>query len=105
MTFEEYQQEAFKFMLPTSKNNVYLFTGLGGEVGEVLSLFAKGVRDGTDGEAYGVSLTKELGDVLWFVSNIALLNNISLEDVAAYNIKKLQDRQNRGVIGGSGNDR
>jgi NTP pyrophosphatase (non-canonical NTP hydrolase) len=50
-------------------------------------------------------LKKELGDVLWFVSSIAKMYDIPLSDVAMYNINKLYSRQQRNVIGGSGDER
>jgi NTP pyrophosphatase (non-canonical NTP hydrolase) len=103
MKFDDYQKQAWSFALDSSKTTRYLVPGLGAEVGEILSLFAKQVRDGSliDEEA----LTKELGDVLWFVSGIAFWYGISLESIAEKNISKLESRLARGVIGGSGDNR
>jgi translation initiation factor IF-2 len=50
-------------------------------------------------------IKKELGDVLWFVSEIATNLGISLEDVAHKNLDKLASRKERGVIHGSGDNR
>lgn len=101
--FDTYQQEAWNLALPSAKCNAYLLPGLAGEVGELLSLFAKQVRDGGNGDP--LMIRKELGDVLWFVSTIAFYHGFSLEDVASANLAKLQSRQQRGVIGGSGDNR
>jgi NTP pyrophosphatase (non-canonical NTP hydrolase) len=103
--FEEYQQEAWKFAASTAKNPEYLFGNLGGEAGEVLGEWAKAVRDGTAPEVFYAKLGKELGDVLWQISGIATYYGMSLQEIAEGNIAKLKSRQERGVIGGSGNDR
>ncbi len=68
MTLKEYQQEAVKFRTPESDNAEYLRLGLIAEVGEVAGKFAKKIRDGVFDEK---AFIKELGDVLWFVANIA----------------------------------
>ena len=48
---------------------------------------------------------KELGDVLWYVSNCCSELGLSMGDVAQGNIDKLFDRKDRGVIQGDGDDR
>ena len=103
MGFDEYQEKAFSFAKDTAKNSKYLYAGLAGEVGEVCSLYAKSVRDG-GGDIHN-HLAKELGDVLWFVAGIASLYGMSLADVAEMNIDKLEDRRQRNVIQGSGDER
>lgn len=50
-------------------------------------------------------LEKEVGDALWYVSNIARDLKVSLEDVAGGNLEKLQSRKERGVLQGSGDNR
>ena len=52
-----------------------------------------------------VDLMKELGDVLWFVAQFATEMDIDLDEIAEKNLAKLEDRQKRGVIRGSGDDR
>jgi NTP pyrophosphatase (non-canonical NTP hydrolase) len=102
--FDTYQQQSWKFALDSAKSNEYLFNGLAGEVGEVCSLRAKAFRDGFPIN-YTERLKKELGDVLWFVSTIAKMYDIPLSEVAVANINKLAYRQQRNVIGGSGDER
>lgn len=103
MNFDEYQKKAWACALMSSKTTQYLLPGLAGEVGELSSLFAKSQRDNTALDYSSVA--KELGDVLWFVSTLAFYHGLSLADIAEANIEKLESRQKRGVIGGSGDNR
>ncbi|MFA7365358.1 MAG: MazG nucleotide pyrophosphohydrolase domain-containing protein [Patescibacteria group bacterium] len=50
-------------------------------------------------------IKKELGDVLWYISQLSTELNIDLEDVAKTNLEKLLSRQKRNVLGGSGDNR
>lgn len=68
MTFEEYQQEAVKFRTESANNEEYLTLGLIEEVGEAAGKLAKRRRDGVWDEK---AFIKELGDILWFVANLA----------------------------------
>lgn len=102
---EDYQEKAWKFAVPTAKNPSYLFGNLGGEVGEVLSVYAKSVRDGLDSDVFYPQMKKELGDVLWMVAGICTYYGMSIADVAEANIDKLQSRFERNTIGGSGDER
>lgn len=47
----------------------------------------------------------ELGDVLWYTAMLADVFGITLEDVAKYNLAKLQRRRAKDMIHGSGDDR
>ena len=105
MNFNEYQIKADQFVLPTAYRLEYLVAGLAGEAGEVASAYAKYVRDDTPRNALRKDLVKELGDVLWFVSEIAQFMDIDLDVIAEQNLLKLASRKERNVIGGSGNDR
>lgn len=68
MTFEEYQREAVKFRTKSANNEEYLALGLIEEVGEAAGKLAKRTRDGVWDEK---AFIKELGDILWFVANLA----------------------------------
>jgi NTP pyrophosphatase (non-canonical NTP hydrolase) len=104
MNINEYQDQAMGFRLTSAWNPDYARYGLVGEVGELMSLYAKAIRDGRK-EDHALMLKKELGDVLWFVAAIAADNGYELEDVAVGNIDKLASRQQRGTLTGSGDNR
>lgn len=106
MDFQEYQTRSRVFDTHTGvyKDRLLIYAaGLSAEAGEVLGKVYKHVRDGTDVDADALVL--ELGDVLWFISQVASLMGRSLEEVAESNILKLHDRNIRGVIQGSGDNR
>jgi NTP pyrophosphatase (non-canonical NTP hydrolase) len=111
MDMNKYQEQAkVTWLLGLNDDKLkalsYLMAGLAGEVGELSSLFAKGLRDGISDEMeYNYKVEKELGDVLWFVAVIADEFNFTLDEVADTNIEKLKSRMNRNVLKGSGDDR
>lgn len=95
MSFNEYQTEANKTAsnksISTSASWVsYLGLGLNGESGEVAEILKKHMRDGT--EINMEDLSKELGDVLWYISGLCSAFGFSLEEIAQKNIKKLRER-------------
>jgi NTP pyrophosphatase (non-canonical NTP hydrolase) len=51
------------------------------------------------------ALARELGDVLWYLSQLATEADLDLETIAEDNLEKLLSRQERGVLRGSGDDR
>lgn len=102
MTLDEYQAAAAITLKPQCRNKEYLSLGLAGEAGEFCDKMKKIIRG--DGQLNDAVL-HELGDCLWYVSQLAGLFNVSLEQIAQMNLDKLNDRQNRGVIAGSGDKR
>ena len=109
MNFDEYQiRSSTTAIYPNQgKNLIYPVLGLCGESGEVAEKVKKLLRDkdGILDEADRQALKKELGDVLWYLSQIATELDISLGDVAQDNLDKLASRKSRNVIGGSGDNR
>ncbi|GAC1590822.1 MAG: hypothetical protein NVS3B25_09630 [Hymenobacter sp.] len=67
-----------------------LAMGLAGEAGEVVDLLKKVQGHGKALDK--AALTKELGDALWYISNLADTYGIELADVAQENVKKLKKR-------------
>jgi NTP pyrophosphatase (non-canonical NTP hydrolase) len=68
--------------------------GIAGEAGEVADLIKKHVFHGH--ELDKDKLTKELGDVMWYIATIANTAGISLSEVAERNIEKLRQRYPEG---------
>lgn len=103
MEFFEYQHKAVSFAVyPATHKVLYPTLGLCGEAGEVAEKVKKQVRDGVFNRH---EVAKELGDVLWYLTNTCNDIGYNLEEIAAMNIKKLQSRKDRDVIKGSGDNR
>ena len=106
MTLNEYQKKASKTAVyPELYAFPYLATGLASEAGEVAGLVSKEIRGDTGGGELNYKLVKELGDVLWFVAQMATELKVDLEFIAETNVRKLTSRAERGKIQGSGDDR
>ena len=101
MNFIEYQTRAMTFRKPSAGLS-YAVLGLSEEAGEVAGKFAKEMRDGSINVE---EVVKELGDVLWMVAAISDSLGYSLQSVAEKNISKLEERANRNVISGAGDNR
>ena len=88
-------------------NLLYPTLGLCGEAGEVAEKIKKMVRDdaGVLSPERREALAKELGDVLWYVAQLATEAGLDLDVVAAGNLDKLLSRRERDVLRGSGDDR
>ena len=109
MTFEEYQKLSRKTAIYPNKGNnfVYPTLGLTGEAGEVSEKIKKVLRDdnGVVDDLKRQEIKKELGDVLWYLSQIATELGLSLDDVATFNVEKINSRQERNKISGDGDNR
>ena len=103
MDFKEYQLKAVGFaMYPATHKVLYPTLGLCGEAGEVAEKVKKQVRDGVFNRH---EVAKELGDVLWYLTNLANDIGYNLDEIAGMNVDKLQSRKERNVIQGSGDNR
>ena len=114
MNFSEYQKKAIKTDYFGGKpqpidSHAFLaqLLGLMGETGEIAEKFKKIYRDkgGVLSDVDKIEITKELGDVLWYVSVVSTYLDISLQEVADLNIEKLKSRQKRNALSGSGDNR
>jgi NTP pyrophosphatase (non-canonical NTP hydrolase) len=102
LNFDGYQEAAHSFA-SYGDRTTYPILALAEEAGEVCGKFAKALRKGVEPDVEAIK--KELGDVLWNVAEIATLLDLDLSDVAWTNIAKLQDREDRGVVCGEGDNR
>jgi NTP pyrophosphatase (non-canonical NTP hydrolase) len=109
MTFDEYQKQSkgtaqFSDFVP---GWVYLTLGLAGESGEVVDKIKKIVRNdnGVFSDDAKLEIKKELGDVLWYISQLCEELGLSMGEVAELNRAKLEDRKARDVIKSRGDNR
>ncbi len=113
MQLSEYQQKSREtaVYVNAGKNFVYPTLGLAGETGEVVEKIKKLIRNDLVTDASQVSeekkeeIAKEMGDVLWYLAQLATELGISLDDVASTNIEKLQSRKERGALHSEGDNR
>lgn len=108
MDFNDYQSFTRRTAIyPMGRSIEYLTLGLLSEAGEIAGKAKKALRDddGTFSGERKEAMRQELGDVLWYVSELATALEANLGDVATDNMDKLLDRQGRGMLGGDGDDR
>jgi len=109
MDLRTYQTRARETALypQVGSNPIYPTLGLCGEAGEVADNVKKVIRDrqGIFDAAVIDDLRLELGDVLWYVSQLASELGLDLDAIAEANLSKLASRAARNVIGGSGDRR
>jgi len=109
MDMNEYQEMAKETNIyPDSSAGLYAMTlGLCGESGEFADKMKKIIRDEKEvmTEENRLGLALELGDVQWYLSQIASRLGIDLSTIGEINIEKLKSRKERGRIGGSGDER
>lgn len=126
MMFDEYQDKAVETAIypgqGTALGLLYCALGLS-EAGEIQGKVKKLLRDEElfteDEDDFGdivfrpglvsrparEALSKELGDVLWYVAQMATELDLNLADIAEQNLERLTSRKRRGVLQGSGDNR
>ena len=123
MKLNEYQQEARKTAIYPKKYSImYPALGLAGEAGETCEKVKKLIRDDNFDLEYFCSgiideelpeewynkrdeIEKEIGDLMWYIANLADDFGLKLENIAQKNIDKLKSRQERNKLKGSGDNR
>ena len=108
MNFNEYQKEAYKTLIHKDQDNLaYFALGVAGESGEVADKVKKIFRDngGVMTTQDKEELAKEMGDVLWYLSQLSQYIGKDFSDIAQINLDKLKSRQERGTLSGSGDNR
>jgi NTP pyrophosphatase (non-canonical NTP hydrolase) len=109
INFKEYQKRSRKTAKYPNVGNdiIYPTLGLNGEAGEVAEKVKKIIRDkkGEVSDEDRREIGKELGDVLWYLSQLATELDFSLEEIAEENIKKIFSRMKRRKLAGSGDNR
>jgi NTP pyrophosphatase (non-canonical NTP hydrolase) len=120
MTFNEYQESARSLAIYPGQGDwpglIYTILGLSGETGECCEKLKKIYRDTNKplsprkhsmppGDFRREELLKELGDVLWYVANVASELDTTLEEIANTNLDKLNSRKDRNKLHGDGDNR
>ncbi len=98
MDLRSYQSAASKtdcFQAGGSADLMLPLLGLAGEVGELQSEYKKALRDGDAPELFRDRFAEELGDVLWYVANLATKLDFDLNQIAELNLHKSRERWGR----------
>lgn len=92
LTLAQYQKEAYKNIQEHKSHQeevMHWAIGLGEEAGETLSV----IKHKYYGGGYDVAdLVGELGDTLWHIAALCEALGVSMEDVALFNLAKLEHR-------------
>lgn len=109
MDLNEYQKFARKTAIypDVGHNIVYPALGIGGEAGEIQEKIKKILRDkgGIANTGDIRAIRNELGDLLWYIANLAEELGLPLNEIAVSNISKLQGRVERNKVHGEGDNR
>jgi NTP pyrophosphatase (non-canonical NTP hydrolase) len=108
MTLTEYQDWSQSVCVyPKDKAIEYVCLGLASECGELCGKIKKIIRDDnniiTDDKREQIA--GEIGDCLFYLTRVASETGLWLEAIMSENVKKLNSRKERGVLGGSGDNR
>jgi NTP pyrophosphatase (non-canonical NTP hydrolase) len=108
-TFDEYQKETRKTAVYGEIGHPIVFPviGLFEEAGELAGKVKKMFRDhgGELDETQKELIQKELGDILWYLTQACTELGVTLEDTSLMNLEKINSRLKRNTIHGEGDDR
>lgn len=106
MRLDEYQDRAkATAVYPKDDGINYCIHGLTNEAGEVAGKYKKFLRGDKNWPLVKEELIAELGDVLWYVAQLATELHTNLSEVAQLNLMKLNERKKAGTIQGDGDKR
>lgn len=112
--FDDYQEWAKSKAVYIGESDIdfmYPILGLASEVGEFQAVFKRMLRGDfeTMDHLYETSIRdqvkKELGDILWYLAMCAYECELSLSEIVEANKEKLESREKRNTLKGSGDDR
>lgn len=99
MRFAEYQDAALQTDQAPSKGTtddikslLIPLLGLAGESGSLLTEYKKRLRDGEAYKIFHERIAEEIGDILWYLANIASKEGLNLDEIAKANLLKTKDR-------------
>jgi NTP pyrophosphatase (non-canonical NTP hydrolase) len=97
MDWKKYTEETVR-TAPLLENEffdqLHMAIGISTEAGEILDTFKKSFAYGNNLDI--VNVKEELGDCMWYVSNLMRMLDLSLEDVLQLNVDKLRSRYKYG---------
>jgi NTP pyrophosphatase (non-canonical NTP hydrolase) len=99
MEFDIYQKEALRTdRVPARSGSdnvlplIVPMLGLAGETGQLLSEYKKHLRDGETHRLFKERVSEELGDLLWYIANVASKFDLTLDRIATANLAKVKAR-------------
>ena len=95
MELSEYQSKAQRTDQTSEadlKGVLVPLLGLAGEVGSLLVAYKKHMRDGEAHRLFREQIGEDLGDLLWYLANVATKFGLDLDRIAEQNLAKTQDR-------------
>src|SRR5262249_12796941 len=95
LTFRDYQKQAIQTDRTRGErleSIIVPLLGLAGEAGSLLSEYKKWLREGDRYRPFTDQVAEEIGDILWYLANIAEKEGLDLQDIAEENLAKLADR-------------
>lgn len=95
MQFTEYQElakQTDRTGEDEDKSLMVTLLGLSGETGSLLTEYKKWFRDGSAYRPFSDQVSEEIGDILWYLANLASKLNLDLGEIAEENIAKNEDR-------------
>src|SRR3954471_23420832 len=97
MDIDEYQavaSETMRFEKSGATALSIVMLGLNGEVGGLSTEYKKNLRDGRNYTIFKEKVMEEIGDIIWYVTALATLENIPMSEILRNNLRKTQDRWN-----------
>ncbi len=95
LTLREYQAQAIRTNRVQGSGIESIMVpllGLAGEAGSLLSEYKKWIREGSRYRPFTDQVSEEIGDILWYLANIADHEGLDLQEIAEENLAKLADR-------------
>lgn len=95
LTFRDYQKQAIltnRVQGGDLPSIIVPLLGLAGEAGSLLSEYKKWMREGDRYRPFTDQVAEEIGDILWYLANIADHEGLDLQEVAEENLAKIADR-------------
>lgn len=95
MDIDDYQQRAAESDILSPNEFTLPLLGLAGEIGTLATELKKQQRDALGYSGFRDEVREELGDLLWYAAALARRCDLSLGEVLADNLHKIQERYNR----------